>query len=155
MIKNKEYYMNINYDILTTKLSEEDGEGYLAYYKDIKTVMGDGETEIEAIEDVKKAFECFVEVSLQNKDIIPEPIDIEKSQRINVSLSKRRIAGLDMFADKLHTDRSKLIAALADLLLEGKIYVKEECNPDMIDNCFVNLSLGNPSVPSIPSISSK
>lgn len=74
MIKNKEYYMNLNYCIVTTKLSKEDGEGYLSYYKDIKTVMGDGKTEIEAIEDVKKAFECFVEVSLQNKDIIPEPI---------------------------------------------------------------------------------
>ena len=74
MIKNKEYYMNLNYCIVTTKLSKEDGEGYLSYYKDIKTLLCAGKTEIEAIEDVKTDFECFVELSLKNKDIIPEQI---------------------------------------------------------------------------------
>ena len=142
MIKNKQYYLNINYDIITTQLTEEEGGGYFAYYKDIETIMGDGKTQLEAIKEVKSAFECYVEVALKNKEVIPEPIDIEKSQRINVSLSKRRIAGLDSFAETLHTDRSKILAALTDLLLDGKIYIEDKCsNEKEISDCFVNISL--------------
>lgn len=105
--------------------------------------MGDGETQLEAIQEVKSAFECYIEVALKNKEIIPEPIDIEKSKRINVSLTKR-IAGLDSFAENLHTDRSKILAALTDLLLEGKIYIENECNNEKeISDCFVNISLND------------
>jgi len=57
MIKDKNYYMNIDYDIIVDNLSEADGGGYFAYYKDIPSVMGDDETINEAIEDVKKAFD--------------------------------------------------------------------------------------------------
>jgi len=65
MIKDKDYYTNIDYDIIVDDLSEADGGGYFAYYKDIASVMGDGETKDEAIYDVKKAFKCFVESNSQ------------------------------------------------------------------------------------------
>ena len=36
--------------------------------------MGDGETETQALEDVKKAFKGAIMVMLENNDEIPEPI---------------------------------------------------------------------------------
>jgi len=63
--KDKTHYMNIDYDIIIDKLSAADGGGYLAYYKDILSIMGDGETKDEAIDDVKKAFGCFLEVNME------------------------------------------------------------------------------------------
>jgi len=41
--------MNIDYNIIVDSLSEAYGGGYFAYYKDIPSVMGDGETKDEAI----------------------------------------------------------------------------------------------------------
>jgi|GEM_PF-428550 len=126
MIKDKAYYMDIDYDIMVSPLSDEDGGGYFAYYKDIKGVMGDGESEQEAIQDVKKAFEAFVEVSLANQDSIPEPINIFKSKRINISMQQNKIIALDNLAKKLHTDRSKILSELTDRLLNGDIMLQKQ-----------------------------
>lgn len=49
-MKNLDYYMNLDYEIVIKKVSPEDGDGWFAYYKDFKGVMGDGESAIEAIE---------------------------------------------------------------------------------------------------------
>ena len=45
MNKDQDYYLAINYDIVVSELSPEDGDGYFAYYQDITGVMGDGESE--------------------------------------------------------------------------------------------------------------
>jgi len=124
MIKNMNYYLSIDYDIIVSKLSEEDGGGYFAYYKDIKGVMGDGPTEDEAISDVKNAFKCFLEVALENKDIIPEPIELDKTKRINISMTNRRINSLDLLAKKMKTDRSKILSTLTDMLMNNDIKLK-------------------------------
>jgi predicted RNase H-like HicB family nuclease len=122
MIKNKDYYLNIDYDIIVSKLSESDGGGYFAYYKDIDTVMGDGETEDEAVKDVKSAFSCYLDISLANKDAIPEPEEkLNKAKRVNISLTNRHLIGLDLMAKKYSMNRSKLISKLTDLLLNGDI----------------------------------
>ncbi|MEA2100463.1 MAG: type II toxin-antitoxin system HicB family antitoxin [Campylobacterota bacterium] len=68
--------LSINYDIIVSELSDENGGVFFAYYKDNKGIMGDGKTKDEAIADVKSAFEIYVEVSLQNKDTIPEPLEL-------------------------------------------------------------------------------
>ncbi len=56
MIKDKDYYLAIDYDIIITNLNEQNGGGYFSYYKDINGVMGDGSSKGEAITDVKKSF---------------------------------------------------------------------------------------------------
>jgi len=124
MIKNMNHYLSIDYDIIVSKLSEEDNGGYFAYYKDIKGVMGDGATEDEAISDVKNAFKCFLEVALENKDTIPEPIELDKIKRINISMTNRRINSLDLLAKKMKTDRSKILSALTDMLMNSDIKLK-------------------------------
>jgi len=125
MIKDKNYYLSIDYDIIVDRLSEEDGGGYFAYYKDIPSVMGDGETEEEAIEDVKKAFESYVEVSIKNKDVIKEPTNITKKEKINITIPKDKLIALDIFVKKHNTNRSKVLTALTNLLLDNRIKVDE------------------------------
>jgi predicted RNase H-like HicB family nuclease len=73
MIKNLEYYLSLEYDIIVTQLDEEEGGGWFAYYKDIKGVMGDADSKEDAIIDVKNAFKEYVKISLKNKDDIIEP----------------------------------------------------------------------------------
>ena len=60
MMKNKDYYLNLAYEVTVRKLSEEDGGGYFAYYKDFKGVMGDAESIEEAMIYVKSAFSCYL-----------------------------------------------------------------------------------------------
>jgi len=126
MIKDKSYYMNIDYDIIVSPLKEEDGGGYFAYYKDIRGVMGDGETKNEAIRDVKDAFSAYLDVSLANQDPIPEPLNLYKSKRINISMQQSKIIALDNLAKELHTDRSKILSELTDRLLNGDIILNKQ-----------------------------
>ena len=74
MIKNLDYYMALPYKILVRPLTKEEGGGYFARYKDFPFVMGDGETETQALEDVKKAFKGAIMVMLENNDQIAEPV---------------------------------------------------------------------------------
>jgi len=86
--------------------------------------MGDGETKDEAIKDVKNAFNCYLDVALKNKDIIPEPVELDKSKRINISMTNRRIISLDKIAKQLNTNRSKILSTLTDMLLDNNIKLK-------------------------------
>jgi predicted RNase H-like HicB family nuclease len=123
MIKDKDYYLNINYDIILTNLSSEDGGGYFAYYKDIPSITGDGESREEAIKDVKSAFDCYLDISLQNKDIIPEPQNLRKSKKINISMTLDRLHNLDIYAKKIGMSRSKVLTKLTDKLISGDIRI--------------------------------
>lgn len=125
MIKDKKYYLSIDYDIIVDKLSKEDGGGYFAYYKDIPSLMGDGETKEEAIEDVKKAFNSFLEVSIKNRDIIKEPIGITKKEKINITIPKDKLIGLDLFIKEHNTNRSKVLTTLTSMLLNNRIKMEE------------------------------
>jgi predicted RNase H-like HicB family nuclease len=121
MIKDKEYYLSIDYDIIVDKLDDSDGGGYFAYYKDIPSVMGDGSTKDEAIGDVKNAFISFVEVSLKYKDIIIEPQNLYKTQKINITIPKNKLIALDNFVKQYNTNRSKVFTVLTDMLLNNDI----------------------------------
>ncbi|RUA06986.1 MAG: hypothetical protein DSY43_00785 [Gammaproteobacteria bacterium] len=121
MIKNKEYYQAIDYDIIVSTVSEDDGGGYMAYYKNIDGVMGDGKTEFEAVADAKNAFDCYLDVALKNKDAIPEPENLNKAKKINISMAASKIKSLDIYAKRLNTTRSGLLTMLSDKLLNGDI----------------------------------
>jgi|SaaInlV_130m_DNA_2_1039683.scaffolds.fasta_scaffold11306_3 predicted RNase H-like HicB family nuclease len=121
MIKDKDYYLAINYDIVVSELSPEDGDGYFAYYQDITGVMGDGATKAEAIADVRSAFECYVDTAIKNKDYIPEPNDLHKTKKINISMTADRVMSLDIYAKKYNTSRSGLLSILTDKLINHDI----------------------------------
>jgi predicted RNase H-like HicB family nuclease len=66
-------YMKLDYEIVIRTLSEDEGGGWFAYYKDFKGAMGDDENPKEAIDDVTKAFRAFVENALVNGNSITIP----------------------------------------------------------------------------------
>ncbi len=123
MIKDKNYYLNIDYDIIIDKLDEKDGGGYFAYYKDIPSVMGDGETKEEAIEDAKNAFASYVDVAIKNKDAIKEPLSLSKKEKINITIPKDKLIALDLYVKEHNLNRSYVITKLTDMLLQGRVRV--------------------------------
>lgn len=64
-MKNKAYYLNLEYEIATRKLSKEEDGGLLTYYTDLPFIEGDRESTEEAINDAKSAFGCYVNVALE------------------------------------------------------------------------------------------
>ncbi len=61
------------YTVTVTPLSEDDGGGFLATIPDLPGCMGDGETEMEAILDVRSAALCWIEGALADGEDIPAP----------------------------------------------------------------------------------
>ena len=105
-MKNKEYYLGLEYGIATRELSEEEGGGILAYYIDMPGIAGDGESIEEAIKDVKSAFGCYLEVALENKEEIKEPSHLERSKRINITIPLNVLSKIDSYVKEHHTNRS-------------------------------------------------
>jgi predicted RNase H-like HicB family nuclease len=112
-MKDLNYYTNLDYEIIIKKISEADGGGWFAYYKDFKGVMGDGETSIEALSSVQEAFKAFILVSLENNDEILEPQTGEKSLRINISMPERLIKKIDNYIEPFHITRSAFLQKAA------------------------------------------
>ncbi|PZT48187.1 HicB family protein [Helicobacter valdiviensis] len=94
MKKDLEYYLNLPYEIILKKLSKQEGGGYFASYKDFPYIMGDGESEIEALEDVKEAFKGAIALMLEKKDKIKEPNE-DKRVRINITISSKLLEEID------------------------------------------------------------
>ena len=112
-MKSIDYYLNLDYEIIIRKVPQEDGGGYFAYYKDFKGVMGDGETADEAIEDVKSAFKCYLEVALENKEKINEPSHLMKTKRINITVPIYALEKIDNYAKSLNMNRSTFLVESA------------------------------------------
>ena len=104
-MKDLNYYLNLPYEIIVRKLSQKDGGGYFANYKDFPYIMGDGESEAEAIADAREAFKGALEVMLENNDYIKEPSSTEAKVRINITLDKSLIEAID----KVTHNRSKFL----------------------------------------------
>ena len=78
MEKDLKYYMELKYPTQITEISVEDGGGYMIEIPLLKGCMSDGETILEALENIKEAkMEWFVYM-LENNLPIPEPVDLNK-----------------------------------------------------------------------------
>ncbi len=109
MIKDKKYYLGLDYDINVIELSEEEGGGWFARYTDFSGVMGDGETKEEAISDVKNAFESYLNVALKYGDTIKEPYMKTYSKRINITVPEDLLFLIDSFVKNEGISRSLFI----------------------------------------------
>ena len=109
MIKDKKYYLSLDYDINVTELSEEDGGGWFARYSDFSGVMGDGETKEEAIADAKNAFESYLSITLKYGDAIKEPYMKTFSKRINITVPEGLLSLIDNFVKEKGISRSLFI----------------------------------------------
>ena len=112
-MKTIDYYLNLDYEIIIRELSQEDGGGYFAYYKDFKGVMGDGETADEAIKDVKSAFRCYLDVAIKNGEEIKEPSHLIKTKRINITVPIYALEKIDKYTKSHHINRSTFLVECA------------------------------------------
>jgi predicted RNase H-like HicB family nuclease len=64
------------YPVLISPLSEEDGGGFLATVPDLPGCMSDGETPVEAIENVQDAIEEWLDLARKLDRDIPAPSDV-------------------------------------------------------------------------------
>jgi len=112
-MKNRDYYLNLEYGIATRNLSEKEGGGILAYYIDLPFIAGDGESIEEAISDAKSAFGCYLDVALEKGELIKEPSHLLKSKRINITVPIYALEQIDKYAKSKNMNRSTFLVESA------------------------------------------
>ena len=112
-MKNRAYYLNLEYGIATRNLSLEEGSGILAYYIDLPVIAGDGESIEEAINDAKSAFACYVDVALEKGESIKEPSHLMKTKRINITVPLYALEQIDNYAKSHNMNRSTFLVESA------------------------------------------
>ena len=130
LLKNKvNFYLQLPYKIKVQALSDKDGGGFFANYEDFPFIIGDGETELDAINDVKKAFVFVIEQDLKEGKFIKLPsqknYDLNDDKKVNISISISQ-KFLDLI-DKITNNRSEFFENAANI-----IYSFNNLNPSKI-----------------------
>ena len=130
LLKNKvNFYLQLPYKIKVQALSDKDGGGFFANYEDFPFIIGDGETELDAINDVKKAFAFVIEQDLKEGKFIKLPsqknYDLNDVKKVNISISISQ-KFLDLI-DKITNNRSEFFENAANI-----IYSFNNLNPSKI-----------------------
>ena len=130
LLKNKvNFYLQLPYKIKVQALSDKDGGGFFANYEDFPFIIGDGETELDAINDVKKAFAFVNEQNLKEGKFIKLPsqknYDLNDDKKVNISISISQ-KFLDLI-DKITNNRSEFFENAANI-----IYSFNNLNPSKI-----------------------
>ena len=130
LLKNKvNFYLQLPYKIKVQALSDKDGGGFFANYEDFPFIIGDGETELDAINDVKKAFAFVIEQDLKEGKFIKLPsqknYDLNDDKKVNISISISQ-KFLDLI-DKITNNRSDFFENAANI-----IYSFNNLNPSKI-----------------------
>ena len=130
LLKNKvNLYLQLPYKIKVQALSDKDGGGFFANYEDFPFIIGDGETELDAINDVKKAFAFVIEQDLKEGKFIKLPsqknYDLNDYKKVNISFS---ISQKFLYLiDKITNNRSEFFENAANI-----IYSFNNLNPSKI-----------------------
>ena len=130
LLKNKvNFYLQLPYKIKVQALSDKDGGGFFANYEDFPFIIGDGETELDAINDVKKAFAFVIEQDLKEGKFIKltsqKNYDLNDDKKVNISISISQ-KFLDLI-DKITNNRSEFFENAANI-----IYSFNNLNPSKI-----------------------
>ena len=130
LLKNKvNFYLQLPYKIKVQALSDKDGGGFFANYEDFPFIIGDGETELDAINEVKKAFAFVIEKDLKEGKFIKLPsqknYDLNDDKKVNISISISQ-KFLDLI-DKITNNRSEFFENAANI-----IYSFNNLNPSKI-----------------------
>lgn len=68
----------LEYAVLLSPLSPEDGGGFLATVPDLPGCMSDGETPEEALANVLDAIECWIEAAIDHGRSVPSPTNLNE-----------------------------------------------------------------------------
>ena len=113
MKKDRNYYLNLPY----ATILEKDGDDFVAYHKEYPGITGCGDSEIEAIEELKEAFACLIDDLLEIGEPIIEPIVESKKIRVNVLLKETTLKAIKKITD----NRSAFLDKAADYVIKNKI----------------------------------
>ena len=116
VIKNKEYYLNLNYSMTI----EKDDDEFVAYYKEYPKITGCGDNEMEAIEDLKEAFSCLLDTLIAEGKEIIEPKPAEKKVRVNVLLPEKLLKSIS----DITNNRSLFLADAARYVISNNISLR-------------------------------
>jgi len=118
-MKNRDYYLNLPYQMTIQRMPRDDyfdGE-FVAFYKEYPLITGAGDSEAEAIRELKEAFACFVDDALAHGDTIREPAWLEKKERINITVSQSILRDIK----KVSSNRSEFFSKCARYALDNGI----------------------------------
>ncbi len=113
-MKDLDYYLNLPYKIEIEKIPKSDGDGYCATIPEFKNTAlfwGDGDSEVEALQDLKSAFRSALIGLLQAGIKIPEPKNNkEKTKNLAITLKQSILEATDRYAKELGMSRSAFIS---------------------------------------------
>jgi predicted RNase H-like HicB family nuclease len=97
----------MNEEIKISKLTKEEGGGYLAEYINLKGCMADGETKIEALQELEKAKESWL---MSAKEFGIKKDEKIKYKRINITIPENLLTKLDTaLKETFHMSRSAFL----------------------------------------------
>ena len=105
-MKDLNYYLSLNYEMIIKK----DSDCFVAHFKEFPRILGTGDNEIEAINDLKNAFKSFIKVSLKYGDNIKEPSQNYPSKNYAITMKTNIMDEIDKAAAKIGLSRSAIIA---------------------------------------------
>ncbi|MDR0851714.1 MAG: type II toxin-antitoxin system HicB family antitoxin [Clostridiales Family XIII bacterium] len=94
-------YMNLPYNIITKRISDESGTYYFATVLELDGCMSDGRTITEAYENIQEAMAGWIETKLEGGFSVPVPFEADKySGKFVLRIPKSLHARLAMEAEK-------------------------------------------------------
>jgi len=113
-MKDKEYYLNLPYKMVISRLTDpDDSDNFKAYYEEFPHVIGLGKDEAGAIAELKSAFDATIEALLEWGEAIPKPLAFKEKKRINITISAYTLQAID----KIAKNRSAFLEKSAQYML--------------------------------------
>lgn len=82
------YYLSLPWNVKIHKVKDENGDYYFGQVQEIPEVRADGETIEECYDLVMEILKSNIELMIEDKEKIPEPVDKTYSGRFNLRLPK-------------------------------------------------------------------
>lgn len=137
-MKNLEYFMGLNYSLEVKPMYDFDDSIYfVAKYKELDGLEGVGETEQEAIDDLKSAKEGWFELGLEMGVKIPEPIISNPSDSVKITYRMPNSLNyqIDNYSENEGISKN---SAITQLLYKGLYENSLEVINDSISYSLVN-----------------
>ena len=87
-MKELNYYLSLPWNIKIHKVKDKSGEYYFGQVQEIPEVRADGDTLEECYDLVMEILESNLELMIEDKERIPEPVDKTYSGKFNLRLPK-------------------------------------------------------------------
>lgn len=119
--KKLDYYINLPWTYTIEKECFKGQSYFIIRVNELPGICTDAEDLNEGMEDIKDAIACAVEIYLENKEPVPEPINPEMFKgKILYRTDKERHYHLAKLATLMNKSISKTIDYLVDSSLESK-----------------------------------